>query len=867
MQLAEMLEGRTPQAATLANELSVADANFDLSALTPYELRHVLQHLRDAELYEEVHRVLTFSSAKGRNAWYDSLVANDLADEFTVAIALAWDCARMESRHSICCGQRSSRLGLEMRYAVITASLNSVAASIPTAIVSAALDRRLLRSVDVVLRFRQLTDFSERIQTLHAVVRHLSSAQLDEVLATADTFPPFYQVSTIAAVAPHLLPRTRDEILRRAVSVAKAIEFPSTRVQALMILTPQLQAERTEVMQMARELTAALPNPHESLSCYADLLRSSTEEERPPVAKLLGLAAESQRNSGVETHLPDAISSLAECGFPEQAEELLERINSDVVAGWAIERFAPFCKLTATQERLFKRAAAIENPYSRVSAWAALAPVMTREMTLLVLGRAENAPLKRSRSLAARLIGGVLRLLGSQSVAGMRATTASFLALEVRVATLAAMHLCELGGVDDVNKRIEALKDPTTQRLVRAVVLLEQSRHDDSTDIAPAINVLLSVDDEPWRIKFLAYIAPRCRGEHWPLLMKAASANGLLKAGAFGALLPHMANDVLLDLLTTARVGDERTLTEGLSKLAAKLPDAGGKPAVKHPSVTPSELLLSAASAADGNPEALFEVLPSLPREVQQQFAASTFIRVAHEQQSHLQSRALERLAPFMSQDTQRATLSLVRSFQLPFDRDKVLRALAPKLDPSLIGMARSISDSLDDMSREQISTLLACRLADCGDVEGARSEITHTSEVPQNRVFAVVQLLPHIPADKRQPLLDSALDDIEKLRNPDRLRYLAELAQFRALAERLEVAEECLRYDLLEPLIPLVPDLPLEKGYEIWNDRLSKAARGPRSELVGTLGELATTARHLAGNQAIAECIRAIRDAGRWWP
>ena len=57
MQPAEMLEGREPQAEMPGRTSSMPGSRFDLSALTRYDLRHALQHLLDAELHGEVHRV------------------------------------------------------------------------------------------------------------------------------------------------------------------------------------------------------------------------------------------------------------------------------------------------------------------------------------------------------------------------------------------------------------------------------------------------------------------------------------------------------------------------------------------------------------------------------------------------------------------------------------------------------------------------------------------------------------------------------------------------------------------------------------------------------------------------------------------
>ena len=78
MQPADVLVGEVSVAEQPVSASSVPGAKYDLSGLTRYELRYTLQHLRDAQLHDEVHRVLSLSGVKGQNAWYESLVAAGL---------------------------------------------------------------------------------------------------------------------------------------------------------------------------------------------------------------------------------------------------------------------------------------------------------------------------------------------------------------------------------------------------------------------------------------------------------------------------------------------------------------------------------------------------------------------------------------------------------------------------------------------------------------------------------------------------------------------------------------------------------------------------------------------------------------------
>jgi hypothetical protein len=840
----------------------------DLSGLTVYELRNVLQHLRDAELEEDLHRLLGVASAQGRNAWHESLVAAGLAFEYTEAISLAWDCARAASRRAVRSGQQPLTIALEVRYALIASSLNSSSASIPTEIVSAAAVHGMVRSIDLLQRFRQLPEPSEKLQALKSAVEHLSLAQLDLALEEAEALPPFYRVCAIAAIAPRLRADDRARIVERAASIAAAIEFQSTRIEAMLILAPLSEADRHGLVRRAAALVGGVPAGYERISCLAALLRAFEPEERSFVADQLRLHAVSQIASGSETHVHTAIAALAECGFVEQAEQLFADMKSEAAVGAAIEAFAPFCRSPQAHDRAFQRACTFDNPYTQVSAWVALAPQMTADMAMKLLAMAESKPLKRWRSLSTRVTVGLLRILNPRVVDGMWATTSSFVALEVRVATVAAMHLCALGRTEELGHSARKLKDRSTKQLVDAIEMLERSRDDAGADLTPAIRLLLSYGNDAWRADLLAYVAPRCRVEHWRDLVSAAVASGAFKGSALRALSPYMPPEVLAGLLAGANIGDDKALDTGIATISKHLsPTASAKLLPDGEDFSLSTFRRAAEAAAMGKPDALFELLPSLPRELQEDFAASNLVKVRYEQQQHLQAYALGRLAPFMSVETQHESLALINTFALSYDRQGALRRLAPHLHQRLITQARSMVDSLDQSSQEGIKTLLACRLADCGNVKEAQVEVSRITEKPKNRIFAILTLLPHIPPDQRQASLDIALNDLEALEGKDRLEYFALLAPFRPLHERLDAIEECLTADLFEPLVPLVPDLPLEKGYEIWNHCLSAAALGSRSKVVETLQEIVPVVVHFAGTDGISECVRAMGDVRTWWP
>ncbi len=90
--------------------------------LNAYELRHLVAHLKEAERDEDVHRLLAIETSSQRNAWYEVKEAADMAEGLfqDVRLALQW-------------ATEETNIGLQCRYALFIASLNSLVKNVPGA--------------------------------------------------------------------------------------------------------------------------------------------------------------------------------------------------------------------------------------------------------------------------------------------------------------------------------------------------------------------------------------------------------------------------------------------------------------------------------------------------------------------------------------------------------------------------------------------------------------------------------------------------------------------------------------------------------------------------------------------------------------
>jgi len=98
---------------------------------------HLTWHMVQAGQPEAVHALLRLETAEGRNAWYEARERLGQAAGYRDDVRRAWRLADAEfaTRHS------QFAIGLQCRYALITASLNSLAANLPPELLAALVEQ------------------------------------------------------------------------------------------------------------------------------------------------------------------------------------------------------------------------------------------------------------------------------------------------------------------------------------------------------------------------------------------------------------------------------------------------------------------------------------------------------------------------------------------------------------------------------------------------------------------------------------------------------------------------------------------------------------------------------------------------------
>ena len=204
-----------------------------------YGLRHLVEHLIAAERYAELHDLLWMGweateapadAPPGRvvNAWRQTQENAGLLAVYLNDVASAWRLVEEQSAERVAAGEATPSVSMEFRYALLSASVSSMAANVPPALLRALLESGRLSALEVIAYARRGPDPLSRIEAL----------------------------LSISAAVPSSL---RQDVLREALVAVQSVEDEQFRTGALARLAPSLPVEwRAEASTVAATVTDPL---------------------------------------------------------------------------------------------------------------------------------------------------------------------------------------------------------------------------------------------------------------------------------------------------------------------------------------------------------------------------------------------------------------------------------------------------------------------------------------------------------------------------------------------------------------------------------------------------------------------------------
>jgi hypothetical protein len=139
-----------------------------LVVLDAYERRHLVAHLEASERFEILQKIFTLETHEGLHAWFELKQEFDEVPGFISDLAIAWRCADLSYET-----QKTSRieaLTSQLRYLLISASINSVAYAVPPLLLSALVNRGGWSLARVIAYIKQINDAAQQTRSIAALL-------------------------------------------------------------------------------------------------------------------------------------------------------------------------------------------------------------------------------------------------------------------------------------------------------------------------------------------------------------------------------------------------------------------------------------------------------------------------------------------------------------------------------------------------------------------------------------------------------------------------------------------------------------------------------------------------------------------------
>ncbi|MEW6497857.1 MAG: AAA family ATPase, partial [Cyanobacteriota bacterium] len=279
-----------------------------LEKIDPYGRRYLAQHLVQAERVEELHTLLNLEK-EGKNAWFK--VNDDEGDtaSFLSDVELAWSQADEAYERDL-----GKSIGLQCRYALVEASINSLA-RIPIALMVALVKHQYWKLAKALAYTRQIPDPKERFESLATLAEQLPNSEplkpqvLQSALQAAQAIKnEFSRVRSLIILTDKL-----PEALPKALEAALAIQHEQERVRSLIVLADKLPEA------LPKALEAALAIHDEKYR--AEALTALADELTP---ELLPKALDAALAFQDEKYRAEALTALADELTPELLPKALD---------------------------------------------------------------------------------------------------------------------------------------------------------------------------------------------------------------------------------------------------------------------------------------------------------------------------------------------------------------------------------------------------------------------------------------------------------------------------------------------------------------------------------------------------------------
>jgi NB-ARC domain len=232
------------------------DCRWDRLPSDGYIYRHLTWHMTQAGWLDEIHALMAMSDdfpagtlrERGNNAWFEACDRIGQPAIFVEDVARAWEFA--EQMYD---GEPTRSIGLQCRYALITATLNSLVANLPIWMMAKFVKQGFWSIEQAWAYVEQIQDESDIESAIQVLIPYLTktlfSLAVEKARSMRDRYHRFWSLLGLSEV---------DSIyFTEAVNAARSIENLSTRAFSLTFLATIDRVYLAEAVDVARSIEGA----------------------------------------------------------------------------------------------------------------------------------------------------------------------------------------------------------------------------------------------------------------------------------------------------------------------------------------------------------------------------------------------------------------------------------------------------------------------------------------------------------------------------------------------------------------------------------------------------------------------------------
>jgi uncharacterized protein YeeX (DUF496 family) len=381
----------------------------DFNQIDDYGLAHLTSHLILAGWGEKLHSLLGLEQqidGRYENVWYNLKKARGDTGGYLNDVNRAWELAEEEYAN----GKSPISIGLQYRYSLMIASVNSFSANILSDLLVAIVGKSIwpsnkglayARAVPASKRImvalikiasklsesgkegafkealeaaRQIRDDHDREKALAGIAPYLSESMMKEALEAARQIRDGYcRAKALAGIAPYL----SESMMKEALEAARQIHIEDYRANVLAGIACHLpESQKDEVIKEAIEVARQIRNDHDRANVLAGIALHLPESQKDEIMKEVLEAARQIRNdysranvlAGIALHLPESMM--------KEALETAKQIRNDHDRANALVGIAfhlPISQKDEVIKEALEAARQIRNDYDLANALARIA--------------------------------------------------------------------------------------------------------------------------------------------------------------------------------------------------------------------------------------------------------------------------------------------------------------------------------------------------------------------------------------------------------------------------------------------------------------------------------------------------------------